>query len=469
MNNQARGGTVTYTKLDEMAAFIADHVVATSAQVDAMTLYAAATHAMEAHVTFGRMLFAANGEESGKTVAMMVTASLSSNPIEASGNTTPALESALAKLHNEAEKPAATLYCDELQGIFGSSGLNEARGALPDILRRGYKRGATKTRSTNRNPEPYNIFLPFLMAGLGSVVPRDIRSRSIVVNLSKGHPKRYFDARESEPQAEKLARSVANEVRRNIPVISAFRARGIHHKLVARKLEVWEPLFAVANAIGGQSWLNRALSAFLELALTESDTVVLSPRQTVLRDLASTVAKLEDLQGESIPFFGGTELADELRRLNDPLYEGRKLESVGCLIRDTMPVSSQQRRLPNGDRVRGYPRAEILAAWEEVKPYDPDDVEVPEDEDPFAVIDDDRFDVPFDGTGVTGEVIREDNENGALASCVTGGTGGTGTSSKTEDRKTVAGRLQVDPERIAHITELLNRPGSGAHTIGEDL
>ena len=69
-----------------------------------MVLYAAATHALTAFPTFGRMLFTSEHEASGKTMGMAVTAALCANPLDASG-TSYALTSALAAAGNTPDQP----------------------------------------------------------------------------------------------------------------------------------------------------------------------------------------------------------------------------------------------------------------------------------------------------------------------------------------------------------------------------
>ena len=225
--------------LDESAEFVAKHVSCTPAQADVMTLYATATHALKAFPTFGRMLFAGETEACGKTVAMTVTAALSANPLDASG-TSYALQSALAAASNAPEQLTPTLYYDEISGVFGRSGLAASRDPIAEILRKGYKQGATRAWSVNRTSEQYSVYTPFLMAGLRNAVPRDIRTRCIVVIMRAGTPGAYFDAREAEPEAQALAACLGQAVTSRVADIAAFRARGIHPKLRDRHLEVWE-------------------------------------------------------------------------------------------------------------------------------------------------------------------------------------------------------------------------------------
>lgn len=374
--------------LDETDQFMARYVDVTEAQRHAMMLYAMATWALRAFPAFGRMLFRGEKEESGKTLAMELTAALSSNPLDV-GGTNPALNSTLAAAHNAPEQPPPTLYYDEISTLFGRSGLNATRSQIADVLRRGYKAKATNQWSVNRVNEKFSIFTPFLMTGLAVAVPRDIRSRCIVIAMEPGRPWKYFDVREAEPEAEALAAAIRQHVGSRMPELAAFRARGVHPRLVNRKLEVWEPLFAVAWVLGGQEWLNKCRNAFKELALSEADQATLSPRQQILRDAAGLLkGSLADMAASG--FVGGLALADEMLRLDNPLYAGRTLAGISQLISEAMPCPSTQKRAlwAEGKPVRGYFTHEIADAWEAVRPPDAEDAEIGDEENPFDVTDD---------------------------------------------------------------------------------
>ena len=375
--------------LDETAEFISRHVACTQAQADAMTLYATATHALRAFPAFGRMLFTSEQEASGKTVAMMVTASLSANPLDATG-TSYAMQSALAAASNAPEQLTPTLYYDEISSVFGRSGLAASRNPIADILRKGYKQGATGSWSVNRVQEKYSVYTPFLLAGLRNAVPRDIRSRCIPVVMSSGQPEAYFDVRTAEPEARALAASLGQAAASRMTALAAFRARGIHPQLRNRSLEVWEPLFAAAWVLGGQDWLNRCLSAFRELSLAEgSDEVTLSPKQQVVRDVAA-VAVASDrkmILEDGTEFIGGLVLVDELRRIGSPLYEGRSEAGLAKYISEALPMNSVQKQ-----RVRGYCVADITAAWDKIRPAQAEDAEIAEEVNPFEIISDDDGD-----------------------------------------------------------------------------
>ena len=400
--------------LDDGHDFMSDYVSATDHQIDAMTLYAFATHGMDAWVTFGRLLFYSELEESGKTHAMNITLSLSANPMDTEG-TQFAMQAAMLAASNTPETPTPSLYRDEISDVTSRNGMSGGRNPIMKYLRKGYKRGATDMVSRQGVDERYSIFTPFLMTGLRpACVPRDVRSRCISIRMLPGKPRRYFDVREAEPYAAGLQTAISQAVKSQIPALSRFRARGMHPKLTARKLEVWEPLLAIAYVLGGQRWLNRGVAAFTALALDESDHVSLTPRQMVIRDVAMIAETLTD--GTEETFIGGLAIADEMMRLDNPLYVGRSAASLSCLIRDSVPVDSEQRRL-GGVPVRGYPVSALTAAWECEQPSETDDVDIPEEENPFDV------------TGVTDDESDPDDENMPLTSSVTGVTAVTGQNS----------------------------------------
>lgn len=365
--------------LDESYSFLADHIAATDDQLVTMTLHAAATHAIRYGVTFPRLLFTSLAPESGKTHAMLINASLCANPSDASG-TSYAFQNGLLEASNEPEKPVPTLYLDEVSDVFGQSGTAGSKHPVAEILRKGYKRGATRSASVNRVKTEYSVFTPFMMAGLRTAVPRDIRTRCIVITMEPGRPRRYYDVRESEPYAAALAAALSSTVKSHRRDIERFRGRGLHPKLVNRKLEIWEPLLAVAYALGGQQWLTKAVRAFAAIALDESDAVPLTPRQTVTRDCAAIASQMAP---DGSPFITSGQLSDELLRSDDALYSGRTEHSVACLIRDAVDVKSGRLRI-DGVPTRAYRRADLIAAWEAIKPPELSEVEVPEDTDDLS-------------------------------------------------------------------------------------
>ena len=222
--------------LDETARFVEDHVSADRATTDAMVLYAAATHALAAFPTFGRMLFTSEHEASGKTMAMLITATLSANPLDASGTSYALTSAAGGSGEHPRPKPSAStvLRRDQLsvRQVRAGGVPQPDRGHTPQ----GIQAGATSQWSVNRVNEKFSIYTPFIMTGLRVAVPRDIRSRCICITMEPGTPRQYFDARTAEPEAQALAACLAQAAGKRLADIAAFRARGIHPKLKDRKL-----------------------------------------------------------------------------------------------------------------------------------------------------------------------------------------------------------------------------------------
>jgi hypothetical protein len=373
--------------LDEIRTWFEAHVVAGESQVTALILLPAAAWAGGTAGAFPTMprALVRGPAESGKTTAMNVSVALGPNATDADG-TYADLKAALAEAANTPEDSLRFFYYDEIGENYGDDGQNRGGNkTLDKLLRKGYKRNATDGRSRNGVSRKFSIFFPVIMTGRDISVPVDIRSRTIVIPVTSGDPERYFDVRESEGEAEEYSKALGVAVREHLEELKAFRARGYHPKLTQRKLEVWEPLFAVAKILGGQRWLNMCLSAFLELALA-SEQVALTPRQRVLRDLTEVLDKVMFLLPNGRGFAGGEALADELKHYDPERYGDLGMTQV--IARSMRPVEPRQVRVGE-TRTRGYYVSDIRDTWEEIKPAELRDVEDPEEENAFAVVTDD--------------------------------------------------------------------------------
>jgi hypothetical protein len=390
--------------LDEAREFIAKFVSATPAQLDALTLWAAATHGLQVFPTFPRLLIV--GEmNSGKTEAMLRTTGLASNPWDADA-TPDALRSRLSCPPDM--KP--TLVLDEISDTFGKSGRGGATNPLGKVLRKGYKQGATQSFSVNRVAEAADIYTAAAMTGRGIAVPDDVRTRCIIVKMVPGEPRCEYTVREYDQHTKLLRASLACWVRGHLGELEEFRAKGIHPKLTGRRREIWEPLFAAA-ALARGSWPRRALSAFMDLAIDQADQPVLTPKQTAVRDIQRAAWAIG---GEQIP---GRQIIAEIRTYRNPLYEGMGDRALAMFLAEAMyPVQPEQltRDANDGKQPRGYWLRDIerIAAArlpKEPEPEDEDDAEA-EDANAFTLFDGEEWDEDAseptdttDTTDITGE------------------------------------------------------------------
>lgn len=379
-----------YCILDEAVDFYEKYVVTSEVNTRTAVLMAATTWAYPVLVTGFRALWTSKkpGQElTGKTTAMNVAAALSANPEEANGSYA-ALRSALMAVGNTPENPLHTWTFDAIDNALGEDGQGTGGNqTLIQLLEKGYKKGSHDSISVRGTKKEIPLFYPVFMTGKGVSLRRDIRTRTIVLRMDTARPARYFSVREGEPEARDLGEAIGRQVRAHLKEIEDFRGLGLHPKLVARKLEVWEGIFATALALGGQRWLNWCRDCFEALAL-DSGQQALSPKQKTLQD---AVTALGVIRTRIIPngaqvgaeFAGGLALADEISRMEG--WEEKSALGVAQAVADHMrPVSPRQVRFGK-EVISGYLAGDIREAWEAVKPEDADDVLIPEEVNPFDV------------------------------------------------------------------------------------
>lgn len=363
------------TPLDEIRSWLETFIAATPTQLDAVALWIAHTHVMDANVTTPRLLITSDKPATGKTTLLTIVRDLSHLGFDGNG-TSYAFRSALAECRGN-----LTISYDEVSDVFGRSGMNASSSLLAQVLRRGYKKGATEAWSVGRVSEPIDIFVPVAMTGLRTAVPHDIYTRCVEIELKPGKPTEYYDIREAESRSEMYRDSLRAWLRGRRDEIARFRALGLHDKLTGRLLEIWEPLLAVASVADlTGAWLERGLEAFAALALDDSQRVVLTPDQTIVRDMARAATELD----KALLF--GSELRELMRTYEQPMYETMTDKSLAMAMARCMPVPA--RVITRGSsQGRGWERDTILRVWAAVKPRmtverDPD----AGDDDQFAVV-----------------------------------------------------------------------------------
>lgn len=367
--------------LDDTREFLARFIDASPAQLDAIAAWCAHTHVLEAcFVVTPRLLITSQDPEAGKSETLARVRDLSRNSWAGGKGTRYAVR---AKL-DEPERP--TFIVDEVSDVFGRSGRSGTTHPLGTLLREGYKYGATDSFASSLVAEDVNVFAAAAMAGRGAAVPNDVRSRSVVITMAPGEPAEDYLVREHDPQALKYRASLGQWAKENAGLIRAFRARGLHPKLKGRKREIWEPLFAIAGAAGGM-WPRRILAAFLDLALDAASEPVLTPRQTVLRDMCRASDIMIPAGLVSDGFALGADLRDEMRRFGEPMYEALPDRALSMMMAEVAPEHGQRTGIVGQRRGRGYVVALLRAEWERRAPAgtvtdladvdmsDPDEVE----------------------------------------------------------------------------------------------
>ena len=394
-------------RLDESVRAAGRYLWLSPATLDAIVLAAGASHVTDVRTfasTF-RVLFVADRENAGKTTGMQVGLSLSYSPMNLAGDTTYGVKSGIFEAAS-AGLPCPTFYYDEVTKVFGVDGSNGDSNPIADILKRGYKayevanKPTVISRSRNGVREEASIFAPAWMTGRKLAIPRDLRSRTIVINM-KPAPEgavEYFDPRDAMETFGELSESLGYAVRGNRDIIRKFRVRTVGRRdlVGTRKGEVWEPLFAVASAacprdedgnITDSTWLNRAMAAYTELAADLADEVKLSPEQVLVRDIADAAQRLADA-GEIFEHSGRTfvragAVRDEIRHIDPRRYSGPTDSQLARRGSDALGFGVTEVRHA-GKTVKGWYAEELENAWQRMAPQPPADVTLHDEDDPWS-------------------------------------------------------------------------------------
>lgn len=311
--------------LEEVAAVFPPYVALPSGAADVLALWTAHGHAFEAFLHTPRLNLRSPEKGCGKTTLLDVLASLTPRPLR-----TESMTAAVLFRLVEAHKP--TLLLDEVDAYLEEA--DELRG----LLNAGHKRGARAYRCEGENNavRGFNAFAPAVLAGIGGLTGKlaTLHDRSIIIQLVRAKPGEVaarFDSRKTVHENElcrKLARWAADNFAR-LEVADPTMPPGVFNRLA----DNWRPLFAIAEAAGGD-WPRRAAEAFAKLtsstdldaqgigAILLADTAVIFTAAGVDRLPSAKLAEeLANIEGRPWPEFGkarkpisANQLANLLRR-----------------------------------------------------------------------------------------------------------------------------------------------------------
>jgi hypothetical protein len=170
-----------------------------------------------------------------------------------------------AALYRMIQKSAPTVLLDELDTrLRGDSG-----EALRGVLNTGFQRGGKITICVGDDHEAkdFNTFCPKVLSGIGRVWDT-VTSRSIPIRLARASREELAGLRKIRgdridalclPFRRRLLR-LGNDIRNILSVSDAVTPA----ELGARQSDVWRPLLAIADAVGGH-WPESSRRAALEL------------------------------------------------------------------------------------------------------------------------------------------------------------------------------------------------------------
>jgi hypothetical protein len=236
----------------------------------AVALWVAHTHVIDAADATPYLAITSPEKQSGKTRLQELLELLVARPWRA---VLPSEAVVFRKI--AADRP--TLLLDEVDAIFDDKG--KKHEGLRALLNAGHRRGATVPRCVGEGVEieviNFDVFGPKAIAGIGAL-PDTVADRSIPIRLARRAPDETvepFRRREIAPQAKPLRERLERWAESAIETLRAARP-GAPGSLSDRAVDGWEPLFAIADAAGGD-WPRLARDAAVALhgeALTQDDS-----------------------------------------------------------------------------------------------------------------------------------------------------------------------------------------------------
>lgn len=351
--------------LDEVRGFIGRFVAYPSLHAHvAHALWIAHTHLMDAWESTPRIAFLSPEPGSGKTRALEVSELLVPNAVEAV-NVTPAY------LFRKVGEHSPTILYDEIDTVFGPRAKEneEIRGLLNAGHRRGAVAGRCVVRGKIVETEEIPAYCAVALAGLGGL-PDTLLSRSVVIRMRKRAPtepiepfRRRVHEKEGAALRERLA-EWATSAKAKVSGVWPIMPDGIED----RDADVWEPLLAVADAVGEHWPQTSRVAAVALVALSKESTPSLGIR--LLTDLRTVFDKLDR---DSI---ATEQILQELHNLDEAPWSdlrGKPLNPrglAGYLRR--YEVKSTEIRV--GDwHGKGYKREDLWDAWSRYLPVSPNE------------------------------------------------------------------------------------------------
>lgn len=328
----------------------------------AVALWDAHAHLLDCFDSTPRVAFLSPEPGSGKSRALEVVETLVPRPMLA-------VNARAAALFRSVSDPAGrpTILFDEIDTVFGpKAGDNEE---LRGFLNAGHRRSGVTYRCIgdggNQTVQEFPSYTAVAVAGLGSL-PDTILTRSVIIRMrrrARNERVEPFRARVHEKQGNALRDRLANWAETVRPQLEDTWPE-LPDGITDRPADVWEPLLAVADAVGGD-WPKRARAACVELVTaTQADDkgslgirLLTDLRDHVLFgvDRLPTIAVIDRLNAlDDAPWadMGGKPL--DSRRLSRMLRE--------YMTVDNDPITARNIRTAGGV-LKGYFAADLADAW----------------------------------------------------------------------------------------------------------
>jgi putative DNA primase/helicase len=334
---------------------------------EALALWTLHAHAHDASDVSPLLALTSPEKRCGKTTALHVLGALAPRPLPASNVTAAALFRAV-------EKFGPTLLVDEADTFLRD------REDLRGILNSGHHRASAyviRTSGDDHEPSVFSTWAPKAVAMIGKL-PDTLADRSIIIPMRRRQSNEVIERlridklTELEPlrrKAWRWARDHEEELHHSDPDVELPQAAPDAPKqLHDRAADNWRPLFAIADAAGGE-WPARARQAALALVgVSEDDDG--SVRALLLHDLQTLFDKpiTDRLSSQAIVL--------ALERLEDRPWpewgRSQKPLSKRGLAKLLRPFGVRPKtiKLLDGSTAKGYVREDLKESWSRYLPQD---------------------------------------------------------------------------------------------------
>jgi Protein of unknown function (DUF3631) len=227
----------------------------------AVVLWIGHTHALDAFDSTPRLAFISPEKGSGKTRALEVLDLVTPTPLHA-------VNMSAAALYRLVGDKQPTLLLDECDTYLGNI-IAKQHEDLRGLINAGHRRGAMVYRGEIAGKSvkvvEFPAFAAVALAGIGDL-PDTVMDRSIVIGMKRRAPNEHVDAfreRMVRPETDNLRDQLTRWGIDSTPDLTDAWPT-MPDGITDRAADVWEPLLAVADAIGGP-WPDRARTAAVAL------------------------------------------------------------------------------------------------------------------------------------------------------------------------------------------------------------
>lgn len=344
--------------LGEVAAFLSARVVLPPRAADVLALWLAHSYVFGVWPVTPYLRAISPIRACGKTLVLDIAGALAPRALNAS-DATP------AAIFRVIEKWKPVLILDEIDSWL----TGDRESGTVNLLNAGSRAGGRALRCTGEGASldvtGFGVFCPKILAGITAAIPGATASRCIVLRLERATPEQLaelipfsaLDATTAAPLASRLARWTADALESGSLAQRVALPAGIS----GRDADLWAPLVSVADAAGSR-WPEAARSAAIAFTGAAALDEPRDLAENALRDALDYCHAHPAVPGALVPSAALRDwlTADPLRPWQTLKRDGLSEKQLAAYLK-RFGVNATRRR-DGGEKVRGYPRAELLAA-----------------------------------------------------------------------------------------------------------